>query len=98
MSEKQLRELDAFIAEHVFGFDMAETSVDDIERYTTDPAAAMMVLEKCCERTEDGRVIVRMGGNKWIATGSNTSIYCVAETLPLAICLFAKELFAKEGK
>ena len=98
MSEKQLRELDAFIAEHVFGFDMAETSVDDIERYTTDPAAAMLVLEKCCDKLEGFEITV-WRGEKWhCGLRKGNTVHQKADTLPLAICLFAKELFAKEGK
>ena len=93
MSEKQLRKLDAWIAEHVFGFDMAKTSVDDIEHYTTDPAEAMQVLEELLILHNGEPFEIWRGGSGMWHLGKSK-----AETLPLAICLFAKELFAKEEK
>jgi len=65
--------------------------------YTTDPALAMMVLEKCLrkrgqeisiETTHLGEPVT--GGEFHVATAYD---FATAETLPLAICLFAKELF-----
>jgi hypothetical protein len=140
MNDKQLRELDAWIAENVMGEQPAFTVMKDgyyyrpqacgytkdIQKawrctktvaeselvcgeimnvvpipplkYTTDPAAAMMVLEKCGEKISPKRILV------WKLSPPNFKhcwFVCTtekrgeAETLPLAICLFAKQLFIK---
>lgn len=66
-------------------------------RFTTDPAAAMAVLEKCCK---DGVHCLRIewcGGKYQICDEVNDGMRIAeAETLPLAICLFARQLFGKE--
>jgi hypothetical protein len=77
MKDKELRELDAWIAKHVFGCKPKPIRIKDgrktirveyhclcnpshavgwsqIFKYSTDPAAAMMVLEKCCEHNTHG--------------------------------------------
>lgn len=73
-----------------------------------DPAAAMQVLEKCVEnksaiitKDADGQFSIEwwvdeINGIKPIQ-GSRWHQIKTAETIPLAICLFAMELF-KEGK
>ena len=99
MSEKQPRELDAWIAEHVTH---EPTGFVWPQEYTTDPAAAMRVLEECgveCYKNNK-HVSVRwyVGGWSVAARDSYEREHADAKTLPLAICLFAKELFAKEGK
>jgi hypothetical protein len=64
----------------------------DCEEYTTDPAAAMLVLEKCNERLGGTAVcIATLGDNFFVWTGSLSQTK--GETLPLAICLFAQKLF-----
>ncbi len=62
---------------------------------STDPAAAMQVLEKCADKLDDPKKynpgvspITKSGGQWWVGNQH-------AETLPLAICLFAKQLFSK---
>ena len=62
-------------------------------KYTSDPAAAMEVLEKCAKQV--GNVIEIFGNNKdgWVVSGKNDAWESDADTLPLAICLFAKKLF-----
>jgi len=61
MNQQELRELDAWIAEHVFGWwrpiptkDIWKTPANDVvmgaPHYTTDPTPAMQVLEKCAEK------------------------------------------------
>ena len=110
MTDQELRELDAWIAEHVFGatraIDKGFACGDCDDRhtvrfnkdegwtacplYTTDPAAAMQVLERCAEKLgflpdiKKSRI-----GYAWIYGGAASN----ADTLPLAICLFAKRLF-----
>jgi Phage ABA sandwich domain len=104
MNETQLRELDTWIAEHVMGMIKADSPDDTgwFRRSTylpkfepsTDPAAAMMVLEAlrgrggfCVEliaNTDGWLVHYDDDGNGWSVT---------AETLPLCIALFARKLF-----
>lgn len=113
MTDKEMRELDAFIAEHVMG----KTAIScndprptkgteddyfvrewvDISRslpfYTTDPSSAMEVLEKILP-TYNGSVSIQATSNgKQYAVDST-----IADTLPLAICLFAKQLFHAQEK
>lgn len=129
MKPKELRELDAWIAENVMGKKAisrdgqrpTKGTEDDyfvrewihisgsLPRYTTDPASAMLVLEKCAEkRTAEGYDVYRPDAtlcvsaphpdweNKWVimSDASGTSV-AEAGTFPLAICLFAKQLFSK---
>lgn len=122
MNTKELRELDAWIAEHVFGATRAldkgygsgrsddklahtirftkEVGWISCPNYTTDPAAAMMVLEKCCGKIGPGsdvEICLRFGVwnvSEWRAN----KIEEEAGTLPLAICLFAKKLFQKDSE
>ena len=71
---------------------------------TTDHADAMMVLEKCVGKinvtiSEVGTVFV-VNGRDWERLNAGNEIQpeyltSEAETLPLAICLFAKKLFSK---
>ncbi len=109
MTETEMRELDAWIAEHVIGWSYEVTGSDPTEdgycwfdenrkfpcelpHYSTDPAAAMQVLEKCAERSaimiikDDGCVVAQINGKRLTADGP---------TLPLAICQFARKLFEK---
>jgi Phage ABA sandwich domain len=61
---------------------------------TTDPAAAMQVLEKCI--TGNTSIAINHGTTGWWVTDCDKKKnYAIAETLPLAICLFAKKLFSK---
>jgi hypothetical protein len=115
MSNEEMRELDAWIAENVMGWaahcrntafyvpkeqanklmDCRPVCIEDW-RPTTNPAAAMEVLRKCV----DTRAV---SVDRWRMTG----IYIIstildrkhtieeAPTLELAICLFAKQLFAQ---
>jgi hypothetical protein len=69
---------------------------------TTDPAAAMLVLERCLEKEElviskspHGFLIESHDTNQYETCDSD--IYAEAPTLPLAICLFAKQLFGGEA-
>lgn len=108
MNATELRELDAWIAEYVFGAKNIEWidcwaelgcpkkpfsnhGADSIPEYTTDPAAAMMVLEKC-----SGRLLgyITIGKFERFQVMAKKHI-AESETLPQAICLFAKKLFEK---
>jgi len=123
MIPQELRELDAWIAEHVtcekypigeHNSGISKHYLDDgknvvrtvegkwtaaLPSYTTDPAAAMMVLEKCAEKEGqenfDG-VQIDKTEHGWIV--STCKMDSDAETLPLAICLFAKKLFDNDRK
>ena len=68
--------------------------------YTTDPAAAMEVLKKCCEAMAVNVEIWKAGNGEWVCrmVSGRNSRNCVgtANTIELAICLFAKKLFTKD--
>jgi hypothetical protein len=69
-----------------------------IPQYTTDPGAAMQVLEKCTETLPRSLEICKDGGQFWISrTDDDDTNGVMAETLPLAICLFAKKLFTTKS-
>jgi|ERR1035437_1173552 hypothetical protein len=119
MKDKELRELGAWIAEHVMGWKIHRRNtahyveankINDIDYFvaaphdwspTTDPAAAMMVLENCVEKLSSFDVCIWKGATSpfWFCgERENTrdiTRFSKAETLPLAICLFAKKLFSK---
>lgn len=150
MNDKEMRELDAWVAEHVMGlppcyvvikrglfyrlgdrgytskmseagrYTLEEAKAREwrhdeqvtyapwqCEKYTTDPAAAMLVLEKCVARCILSRAEIGIGEYSDLDgfQGFKVHAFCfssqkveassVAETLPLAICLFAKKLFQK---
>ena len=114
MKTDELRELEVWIGEHIFGGEITKTphlatdvymqtesdrrlmmSPYPVPRYTTDRAAAMEVLEKCCDKIgilELGRVKVKPF-NFCIRATYVPELDVEAETLPLAICLFAKKLY-----
>lgn len=139
MTTQELRELDAYIAEHLFGFKwghfgFVKNGLPDFERepiyllppsrfdgsthsghgrefprdkvdgwkyrggnnlvplYTTDPAAAMQVLEKCAEKVAIlDFITLAKGPDGWLV--ASCLAQAEAETLPLTICKFARELF-----
>lgn len=118
MNEKELRELDAWIAEHVMGWRGIEWFQPDSPRladrqpkgfyrsvvngvcvaipaYTTSPADAMMVLERCQKHGTTLALNLGSSGQYWVSDCDKKARYAVAETLPLAIALFAKKLFSK---
>ena len=136
MTDTELRELDAWIAERVMGWKTVKfiNQLDNVghgkpvaQFYhhpmegicisvpgqmnriksflpTTDPAAAMQVLEKCCAKLEkDGMSVgICKSADGWDVSDVFFGVgYLsdtqgdVAETLPLAICQFAKKLFSK---
>lgn len=126
MTDTELRELDAWIAENVMGYawlqpiggrytrfylvspnnhkdlkpefvfhrkSYRDEDIENAPRYTTDPAAAMEVLKKCSEKYS-----IKIGfdvNGKWFVSHYDAKFEGVirAETLELAICLFAKKLF-----
>lgn len=60
---------------------------------TTSPADAMAVLEKCAE--EVGCYQIHIESEPWsVSCGKPGVEYAKAETLPLAICRFALQLFS----
>jgi hypothetical protein len=74
---------------------------------TIDPTAAIEVLKKCCDRKTVAVVQAKDGGWQICLlmlvgmTGAmgwpTQAIETEADTLELAICLFAKQLFATDG-
>lgn len=65
-----------------------------LPQFTTNPAAALAVLEKCARRPPS-TVITPKSDGSWIihASGIDTCL-SKGETLPLAICLFARQIFS----
>lgn len=124
--EQKLRELDAWIAEHVMGWhgincggieplgfpesvqSRAPMYNEIVLRYTTDPAAAMEVLEKCQSRMDCEDIALGECCGSWSAYSifrenkgviGRIHVFVLPPeklTLPLAIALFAKQLFSKE--
>jgi len=125
-----MRELDAWIAENVFGnFKVIKVSprrwdcrygitpeikdgvgygpafksesearammlvAGHCKNYTTDPAAAMEVLKKCSTEKRITIAVWRDAGNWYCNNATGGNFYGEADTLELAICLFAKQLF-----
>lgn len=120
MTTTELRDLDAYIAEHVFGatraIDKGFACGDGDDRhtvrfnrdegwtacpfYTTDSAAAIKVLERCAERFEHLE-IMRTCEGKYMVWVHGRGLYKrdrIANTLPLAICLLAQQLFKEESR
>ncbi len=67
---------------------------------TTDPAASMLVLEKCLSKLGNDQSISLClidKGHNIMAVDNSFKIFAEADgsNLPLAICLFAKHLFSK---
>lgn len=109
MKTTELRELDAWIAFHVTQKTTSLIKINEsncwlVPRYSAEGDAAMAVLEKCAEKTSVS--ITKDADEKfsvewWIAEpkgiapieGSRWHQIVTAQTLPLAICLFAKKLF-----
>lgn len=110
MTTNELREIDAWIAEHVMGakenprfsgsvIGITKVWLDTRTYETFSPTEisdyAMEVLEKCIGK---GVVNLRESSNGYFIDKSPANppyVYAEAETLPLAICLFAKKLFSK---
>lgn len=72
----------------------------EIPEYATSPADAMEVLEKCAEKVSDAiryRVNYNRPDGKHGFSCFEIPQVVAAETLPLAIVLFAKALFEKEA-
>lgn len=104
MTETELRELDAWIAEHVFGDkpDAGKTVPFSSEqychpRYSSNNADAMLVLEMCMEKfgavrmhkIKDGEYLVE---SLW---QTHKGRFVIEDTMPLAICQFAKAIYSK---
>lgn len=107
MTDKELRELDAWIAFHVMGRDdvkwdgQISWDADKMmpPRYTTDPAAAFEVLEKCAEQISPVAICIEKFTNEWACYSEFKTKAdddgATGNTLPLTIMLFAKSLFTK---
>ena len=134
-TDTELRELDAWIAEHLFnlrrhttksvsrGWECtncgaffksglwAQWEVDRLwcggnsvvkicPEYTTDHGAAMQVLEKCGQKYGAIRLMAATKTEWHIQSlwDGNPQVFAIGDSLPLAICLFARELFKEETK
>lgn len=104
-TEQELRELKLWIHEHVFGLPPCgdcdpclggrsdQCAINPAKDYPTDPAAAMMVLEKCA--TKLGLTSVEIYHNGiCFGVSFKGSPHCYQhESLPHAICKFAQKLW-----
>lgn len=113
LTTEQHAELNAFCATHVMGMERSQiadcwnaiayphsTSWLGDFKPTTSPADAMAVLEKCADILPRKSIcICKMADGYEVYNGGSYYIKTVqkAETLPLAIVLFAKALFEKEA-
>jgi len=118
MSDTELRELDAFIAEHVMeatwcgpNLLLAGELIFKKDRNalitigypngrftpTTDPAAAMEVLERCVSESPQHKIEILKAGDEWLLQYKDGCVYETAQdaTLPLAICEIARKLFGE---
>lgn len=80
----------------------------ELPYYTTDPASAMLVLEQLLVRGEahlmklPAKFVITLCSPGDATCGdapfqpSKTNLYVEGETLPLTICLFAKQLFTTQ--
>lgn len=66
--------------------------VADLPRYTTEPAAAMEVIDACCIKTKVS--IFRQCNGTFLVEGSN-GIYSEGPTIEQTLCEFAQKLFTK---
>jgi hypothetical protein len=102
----ELRELDKWIADNVtkwtplpppFDCDMQGNKFpgsDEVPHYTTRPADAMEVLEQCYEYAESFESGKDDSQGWWFFKDTDQPINANShESLPLAICLFSKQLF-----
>lgn len=113
MKPEELRKLDCWICHHVFGRKDVKFTSDvgggaewDSDKphpryYTTDRAAAMLVLEACAQELEiqdlEETVSIACYGPYWVVEKTNCTpnLREEAPTLPLAIARFAKNMFSK---
>ena len=91
MTTQELRELDAWIAEHVMGAIVPHPFF----KPTEDPRGARDVLKKCAESVN---VTVSAYGNYWIVGNNKLGDLVKTDSLELSICLFAKQLFSQTTK
>jgi hypothetical protein len=95
---EDLRELDAWLAEHVMGVDRSwchpqESHEHSVSRYSSDWAAAGELVEKM-QAHGWAFVLDNMKGvlGNWEATFEKSSGYAAeSDTAPMAICLAAKK-------
>lgn len=105
MTDKEMRELDAWIAEKVMGYKMHPSSEDhwirpdsnriDSFRPTTDPAAALMVLERCAEKVGQVKLThpKHTISGMWHITDMDSDIFAGHENRDVAIALFARKVW-----
>lgn len=104
MSEKETIKLDLWLAQNVVK--LPKRHLDSLKMYgvyfpierqsgsyfspTTDAADAMKVLDKCLEKASGIHIMRHPEGIEFVITAPGVQLR--AETLPLAICLFARQL------
>ncbi len=103
MTDSETRELDAWIELNVFktiAKNLAHDKSDSLiprKKWSSDPAAALEVLEKCGKYLTPYAVTIVFSGTGDVICDTEhyrKDVRSSARTLPLAIALFAKKLFA----
>ena len=117
MNTEEMRELDAWIFQHVFGYipwreeeyphrngwakgdEYGEKVLDyDKPEFTTSPADALAVLRECYPQVGGSSIQTAFIGQYLVWHGDNFDQRVKADTIELAICLFARQLFEKGEK
>ena len=97
MTTQELRELDAWIDRNLFETSKRFSSI--APTYTTSSYFAMDVLKKCLSKLpDDAHICINDLPEVWCNDNNGTQWSGQAETLELAICLFAKQLFSQTTK
>ena len=94
MNRCERDKLNDWIGEHIMGLNLHHVTPPD---YSSESRHAMDVLKKCAEKL-NGFELQIDGPTPWAVRSGDPDIKCQhAETLELAICLFAKALFSQSG-
>ncbi len=89
MTTKEFGELEGWIADHVFRH----------KWYLNDGGDAMDLLEKCTERLQhsdcDQMICITRNNWEYVISTEHGGWFSKDNTLPVAICIFAKKMFEK---
>lgn len=98
MITEEMRELDAWIAEHVMGWHISRygqgSYIHNHWQPTESPSDAMAVLERCAEKCPVAIDKNRTGWTVCRIDHLTATQLTHGDTIPLAICLFARKVFS----
>jgi hypothetical protein len=107
MNAKELRELEAWIAENVFewsdcsnesGIPPMESGYHAIKNYTTNPAASDAMDDAILQHPQGNHRIELVNGVYYFTSTVNPNIGCEHPDKKICRALFAKKLFEKGGE